>query len=258
MISKSFNGGPADKKSDPAMMAADGRHVAFWSGASNLIRRDTNRRPDLFVHDRVSGKTVRATVSTTGEEAKLPLSGFIARGASISANGRRVAFMSRAANLVPGDTNRRADIFVRDLDSHQTTRVNVTSSGEQVCESQAERYYMCASGAWISGDGQRVVFLSDMGDLVADDSNSGTDVFLHDLGTRETTRVSVDPSRRSDLRTPARATPSVQLLALDLRRRAVCSVHVRGRGCCSGRHKRCARRIRPRAAVDARHAAARA
>ena len=192
LISAALGGGPANGDSYPGVPDAGGRHVAFWSSATNLVRGDRNRRPDLFVHDRVTGKTVRASVSSSGQEAAVPR-GFVARGASISADGRRVVFTSKAENLVPGDTNHRADVFVHDLRSGRTTRVSVTSTGEQVCENQPEPMSdHCNTSGDISADGQRVVFSSDAPDLVPGDENRATDVFLHDLRLHRTMRVSVD------------------------------------------------------------------
>jgi Tol biopolymer transport system component len=195
LITKALDGGGADKDSFPATLAAGGRHVAFWSGATNLVRGDTNGRADMFVHDRVSGRTERVTVSSTGEQAELPR-GIVPRFGSISANGRRVAFMSLATNLVPGDTNRRYDVFVRDLRRGETRRVSVTSAGVDVCrQPSALPRRQCGYAASISGDGRRVVFMSDAA-LVADDTNQAYDVFLHDIATRETTRVSIGTSGR--------------------------------------------------------------
>jgi Tol biopolymer transport system component len=194
LISKGLDGRPANKDSSSAVLAAGGRHVAYWSAATNVVRRDTNDRPDLFVHDLRSGTTVRATVSTSGEQARFPEPGYVAQVTSISADGRRVAFMSRAANLVAGDTNRRSDVFVHDLSRHETSRVSVTSSGEQVCEARPPGGFGCVGGGWISADGHRVAFLGNGSDLVAGDTNDAGDVFVHDLRTRETTRVSVDPA----------------------------------------------------------------
>src|SRR2546430_15507603 len=94
-------------------MSADGRFVAFASDATNLVGRDTNGAVDIFVHDRVTGATKRVSVSSTGAQANDDsFAGFFAP--AVSADGRFVAFSSDATNLVPGDTNGRTDVFVRD------------------------------------------------------------------------------------------------------------------------------------------------
>ena len=105
------------------------------------------------------------------------------RGPSISARGRFVAFWSGASDLVPNDTNSYPDVFVRDRVAGVTTRVNVSSTGDQ-------------SNGWVgshglSEDGRFVVFSSTASDLVPGDSNGTEDVFVHDRDTGMTTRVSV-------------------------------------------------------------------
>jgi Tol biopolymer transport system component len=88
-------------------ISADGRYVAFESYASNLVPGDTNDSWDVFVHDRLTGQTTRVSVASDGTQGNGS-----SWWPSISAEGRYVAFMSDALNLVPGDTNGWADIFV--------------------------------------------------------------------------------------------------------------------------------------------------
>src|SRR5262249_18468776 len=82
-------------------VSADGRYVAFASLASNLVPGDTNGYWDVFVRDRQTGTTERVSVASDGTGADSDSYG----GLAISADGRFVAFSSRATNLVPGDTN---------------------------------------------------------------------------------------------------------------------------------------------------------
>ncbi|WP_374031168.1 hypothetical protein [Bdellovibrio bacteriovorus] len=170
----------ADGPSYTPSVSGDGRYVAFQSWAGNLVAGDTNSNADIFVHDRQTGSTVRASVSTAGVETNavstLPV---------ISADGRYVAFESSATNLVV-DTAFFKDIFVRDLQSSQTTRVNVSSAGVQA--------NALASNPSISGDGRYVVFESGATNLVAGDTNNRRDVFVHDRQTAQTTRISVGPA----------------------------------------------------------------
>ena len=102
--------------------------------------------------------------------------------AAVSGSGNTVVFESDADNLVADDTNGEMDIFVRDLALGITTRVSVSSSGEQ-----SNGF---SSNAAISADGRYVVFESNATNLVADDSNATTDIFLHDRSTGATQRVS--------------------------------------------------------------------
>ena len=76
-------------------ISANGRFVAFGSEASDLVRGDTNRTTDLFVHDRITGRTTRVSVSSSGVQGNGE-----SAGATISAYGRLVVFTSDASNLV--------------------------------------------------------------------------------------------------------------------------------------------------------------
>jgi Tol biopolymer transport system component len=160
-------------------MSADGRFVAFTSGASNLVAGDTNGCPDVFVHDRVTGVTTRESVSGSGAEGGLGFSDL----PSISADGRYVAFDSDAASLVSGDINGCNDIFVRDRQTGATTRVSVHSNGTP---GNGDSYW-----ASMSADGRYVSFTSFASNLVSGDTNGIADVFVHDCQTGATTRVSV-------------------------------------------------------------------
>ena len=104
---------------------------------------------------------------------------------SISSDGRFVAFESYASNLVPGDTNGLPDSFVRDRQTGQTTRVSVDSAGLE--GNDRSHHY-----SNISSDGRFVAFGSFASNLVPGDTNSKTDIFVHDQQTGQTTRVSVD------------------------------------------------------------------
>ncbi len=150
-VSRPGNGAAGkDGTSGAASISATGRYVAFWSEASNLVAGDTNRVGDVFVRDLVTGSTVRASVSST------EVQGNRASGAErldISADGRFVAFTSRATNLVARDTNRSLDIFVRDVVAGTTRRVSVSSTERQARGSSQD--------ASISGDGRYVAFMSE-------------------------------------------------------------------------------------------------
>ena len=156
-------------------ISADGRYVAFQSDASNLVSGDTNGSPDVFVHDRQSGQTKRVSVASDGTQGS-------GSYPSISADGRYVAFMSAASNLVSGDTC-CSDIFVHDRQSGQTTRVSVASDGTQ--GNSGSEYPS------ISADGRYVAFRSYASNLVSGDTNGAVDIFVHDRQSGQTERVSV-------------------------------------------------------------------
>jgi Tol biopolymer transport system component len=160
-------------------ISADGRFVAFPSLASNLIPDDTNHAWDIFVHDRNKGETTRVSLASDGTQADAS-----SYGVSISADGRYVSFGSNAANLVPGDTNGVMDVFVYDRQTGQTERVSVASDGTQ--GDQASGLMLIAPdgidfayGSLISSGGSKVTFMSNASNLVADDTNSNQDIFVH-------------------------------------------------------------------------------
>jgi Tol biopolymer transport system component len=167
---------------EPAV-SDDARFVAFASAASNLVAGDGNGSRDVFVHDRQTGATTLASV---------PAAGGFANGDSfspaLSADGRFVAFLSAASDLVPGDTNGRTDVFVNDRQTGLTTRVSLSTA-------RAEANADCAFAPAIRADGRFVAFTSSATNLVAGDSNGVDDVFVHDRATGRTRRVSVSSTR---------------------------------------------------------------
>jgi Tol biopolymer transport system component len=104
---------------------------------------------------------------------------------AVSADGRFAAFYSDASNLVAGDANRARDVFVRDLQTSETSRVSVDSAGVEANDDSFEPA--------ISADGRFVAFASAATNLVGGDTNDANDVFVRDRQTNTTTRVSVAP-----------------------------------------------------------------
>jgi Tol biopolymer transport system component len=173
------NGQLGNGDSEYAWLSNDGRYVAFDSISSNLVAGDINPKSDVFLRDLKEGVTTLVSVNTEGTQGNNG-----SYDASISDDGRVVAFLSRATNLVANDTNGMLDIFVHDRNTLTTTRVSVSSDG-------VEGNSSCFSPT-ISADGRYVAFESDSSNLVALDTNNQRDVFVHDLNTGITTRVSVD------------------------------------------------------------------
>ena len=108
-VSVRTNGVQGDGNSYYPSISSDGRYVAFYSYATNLVNGDTNDVYDIFVHDRQTGETRRVSVRTNGVQGD----GNSAYP-SIS-GGRYVAYESEATNLVNKDTNGFSDIFVTEL-----------------------------------------------------------------------------------------------------------------------------------------------
>ena len=176
--SVSSGGQGGDGPSYNPSISADGRYVAFDSAASNLVAGDTNGNYDVFVYDRSTHKTRRVSVSSKGRQGNDD-----SYDPSISADGRYVAFASSASNLVAGDANNAFDVFVYDRKTHRTRRVSVSSGG---AGGNGASVYPS-----ISADGRYVAFTSVASDLVANDTNDATDVFVYDRKTHRTRRVSV-------------------------------------------------------------------
>ncbi len=154
--------------SDPAI-SADGRYVAFHASAGGGYA-------NVYVRDLLTDQTEVISINSSGVEGNHD-----SYRPTISADGRFVAFVSRASNLVSNDTNSRDDIFVRDRATKTTMRVSVDSWGTQA---NADSYV-----AAISGNGRFVAFWSIAYNLVPNDTNLNSDIFLHNLVTKATTRI---------------------------------------------------------------------
>lgn len=178
-VSVSSDGMEANGASYTASISGDGRLIAFASEATNLVAGDTNGVRDVFVHDRLSGTTTRVSVDSAAGEAD-----GASFAPSLSFAGDTIAFESDATDLVIADTNGVRDVFMHTMSTGATVRCSVDDMGaEGNAASQA---------ASINGNGTLVAFSSDATNLVGSDTNGVRDVFLHDTGLDTTTRVSVD------------------------------------------------------------------
>lgn len=164
-------------------ISGDGRYVAFGSFASNLVPGDTNGFTDTFVRDRWTSTTMRVSVSSSGQQGNEE-SGVASWGDSnpaISGDGRYVAFVSTAQNLVPNYASSWQSIFVHDRWTGTTTLVSKSSTGVQGND-RSERPSFSAGGRFVT-------FSSYATNLVAG-GTSGSQIFLHDLWSATTERVS--------------------------------------------------------------------
>ncbi len=161
-----------------AYATADGARILFETDAA-LLDEDTNGVSDLYLYDAQSHALERISVTGTGDQANAPSTGGRLDGA-----GERVVFVSEASNLVTDDTNDVSDLFIRDLRSNTTERISLGLAGEQA-DGASHSARLDASGEW-------VVFVSEAGNLVADDANGVADVFLRDLVSGATDRLSLE------------------------------------------------------------------
>jgi hypothetical protein len=161
-------------------LSSDGQTLAFRS-AYRFVAGDTNEVDDIYVWHRASGAIER--VSLTDDDRQIESA---AEAPSVSDDGRYVAFATTSRGLVPGDTSRHSDVFVRDLAAGTTTWVSNDATGS-IATGQSDK-------CWIAGAGRYVVFTSTSADLVAgeaQETDDDEDVFRRDLVTGETVRVSV-------------------------------------------------------------------
>src|SRR5688572_14106364 len=152
-------------------ISGDGRYVVMSTRNPYLAHgeyNDTNGYDDVFLRDRMSGWTWLLSRPTFGGSANGS-----SQMATISTNGRHIAFASGATNLVPGDTNGRWDVFVYDMDQYRLTRVSVATDGTQ---GDRDAYYPA-----ISADGRFIAFLSWSTTFAPGvSSSSPRQVYLHD------------------------------------------------------------------------------
>ena len=163
-------------------ISGSGRLVAFWSLSTNLAPGANSGQEQMYVKDTSTGRLDIESVSSAGTVGN--------RGSvhpSISNDGRFVSFTSYASNLVQNDLNGRADIFVRDRVLKTTVLVNVGIDGRGADERKL-------TSSSISGDGRFVTFRSFASNLVPNDMNGTSDIFVRDLKLGTTRIVSATPS----------------------------------------------------------------
>ncbi|MBZ0286715.1 MAG: hypothetical protein K8I30_03805, partial [Anaerolineae bacterium] len=162
-------------------LSADSRFTAFISFADNLVPGDGDALADLFVYDGQAGTMARIVIaSAQASSDRVPVY------PAISDDGRYLAFESEADGLVAGDNNGLTDIFVYDTQSGVTALASAAPNNG------------AANGASthprLSADGRRLVFQSEASNLVAGDNNGLTDIFVRDLPTGDTKRLTLDPN----------------------------------------------------------------
>jgi len=184
LISVANDGNPSTVGSSASgiSISGSGRYITFVSSASDIVSGDTNGETDVFVRDRVTGTTQRVNIASDGTQAN-GNDNSVAIRTDISTDGRYVVFNSPASNLVPNDTNGKSDIFIHDRINGSTARVNLTNGGAQSIGHD--------DGVALSSDGRYVVFVSFDNNLVANDTNGQTDIFVRDLIMGSTELVSV-------------------------------------------------------------------
>ncbi len=177
-VNLSMTGGDAWGESWTPSITPDGAFVVFCSSAGNLVPDDHNGERDVFIRDLQAGQTQRVSVNMNGQDANGD-----SYSPTVSDNGRRVQFGSRARDLVQGANSWNTDIFVRDLDLGETFYVSVGHDG---AVGDANSW-----GGSISPDGGHVSFVSGASNLVAGGSYTEVEVFVRDLDLQQTTLVTI-------------------------------------------------------------------
>ena len=184
-VSIGTGGKQADRPSGlgyPATISGNGRFVAFVSEAKNLAPNDTNNLPDIFLRDRTLGTTIR--ISKNNLDGSLGESNGASTNPKLSADGQAIVFQSSANNLIQNDTNDAIDIFLYHLKTGQIELISVSLSGDLSNGN--------SSNPDISSNNRWIVFSSDADNLVHNDTNNVTDIFVYDIDTKHTIRVSVN------------------------------------------------------------------
>jgi uncharacterized repeat protein (TIGR01451 family) len=177
LASTSDGGVKGNAHSGNPALSADGTRVAFYSSATNLDPADTDTLSDIYVKDLVTGDLALASTSDAGIKGNgtggLPF---------LSADGTRVAFRSDATNLDPADTDRRLDVYVKDLVTGDLTLVSAREDGIKGNGNSVSPY--------LSADGSLVAFDSSSTNLDPADPDAVSDVYVKDLATGNVTLVS--------------------------------------------------------------------
>ena len=168
-VSTDSNGNQADSISINGVLSADGKKVVFQSGAYNLVENTPSNTWNMFIKDLATGVVTLLSSENTQPQPNLN-------------NSSKIVFQSSDDNLVVGDTNGVPDLFVKDLVTGVITRISTDALGNQANGS--------SGGAKLSDDGKKVLFSSYASNLVPDDTNNVSDLFLKDLVTGSITRVS--------------------------------------------------------------------
>ncbi len=177
--------GPID---EPAIVITpNGRFVVFSNAANDVIPGDTNSLPDTFLYDRFTDTIELISVNSAEAQQTGGGSDFQTYSA-VTPDGRFVAFVSHADNLVAGDTNGAEDVFLRDRSLGTTTRVSVATGGGQLAPPAVGSMIM-DKGISLSADGRYVAFMNNSPTI--NESSNSADIFVHDRVTQVTERIDV-------------------------------------------------------------------
>ena len=180
LVSQGLGGKPADAQSYLEAFSPTGRFVVFNSYAGNLTTDAPAEYQQIYVRDLVTGRTTRESVNNQGAA-----SDNTNYEAAVNLNGRYVAFVSSARNLVPADTNRKDDVFLRD---RALKRIEVVSVG---LNGKSSNGYSRLPA--ISDDGRYVAFTSNATDIVPQQTGGDDNAYLRDRASGTTRQIGLAP-----------------------------------------------------------------
>ncbi len=184
LISANIQGTGGNDSSYYGIATPDGRFVVFESDASDLVTNDFNESGDIFVRDVLSGTTRLVSVNRTGSGSGNGNSS----NPVITPDGRYVAFVSEASDLVAGDENGIPDIFVRDMQTEETILISVGAQGG------TSGVIRGSDAPAITPDGRFVAFTSAASNLVANAVSAGQEIYVRDLVANQTLWASQNAS----------------------------------------------------------------
>ncbi|MEK0085509.1 Calx-beta domain-containing protein [Benzoatithermus flavus] len=181
-VSVAGDGSEGSEGARGGIFSPDGSKVAFLSSSPELVPGGGNGNVAVFIKDLRTGTLTEISVAADGQQPN----GHVAEPV-FSPDGSKIAFLSWADNLVPGDTNGTPDLFVKDLVTGAVTRVSTTASGGESHDSDSTPFHDYV----FSPDGTKIAFTSYASDLVSGDTNGVPEIFIKNLATGAVTRVGV-------------------------------------------------------------------
>ena len=184
LVSAALDGSyPTNSVSDTPAVSPDGHFVVFLSNATNLVTNAVASGFHIYRRDVQAGVTQLVDADTNGVGSINP----VMTAPTMSADGRLVTFASADDGLVNGYKNGPLDAFVRDVSSSTTELISARSPG--LIPQTGDGWSFLAQPA-LSDDGRKIVFTSVADDLVPNDTNGSSDVFLFDVTAGTNTLVS--------------------------------------------------------------------
>lgn len=183
-VSIATEGDDTNGASSNPVISANGEIVVFASAADNLIEGDQNGAIDIFLYQTVSGGIERIVDLGSSEVSATESQHIGPSRIALSGDGRFIVFDSIADHLTVDDANNHADIFVYDQQLGTIELISHSLSSPSMSNGDSDH-------ATISEDGQVVAFASQASNLVLDDNNGVSDVFVYDRRRDLTTRISL-------------------------------------------------------------------